>query len=122
VILRWKIWYTDGSTFSSGDGSVFDAPGIGCQAIVQDHYDTGAEIVTGGDFFVWDDRGVGFRWLAVDIVGLTLYFMKPQQQRILVGEMLPEPVYSKIVAEARSAYDKNGWLPGERRLETDIRN
>ena len=114
--MRWKVWYTDGSTFSVEDGSVFDAPGIGCQAIVQDHYDAGAEIVTGGDFFVWDDRGTGQRWWAVDIIGLTLYFMKAQAQRVLVGEMRPEPVYSKIVKEARESFDKNGWLPDERHL------
>jgi hypothetical protein len=90
--------------------------------VVQDHYSVGAEIVTEGDFFVWDDRGTGQRWWAVDHTGLVLYFMKPQQQRILVGEMLPEPIFSAIVKEARASYDKNGWLPRERRLEADIRN
>ncbi len=116
--MKWKVWYSDGSTFSSDDGQVSEAPGIGCQVIVQDHYHVGAEIESGGDFFVWDNKGTGDRWWAVDLTGLILYFMKPGWQRVLVGEKLPEPIYSKIVKEAHQAFDKNGWLPGERRLES----
>jgi hypothetical protein len=64
--MDWKIFYEDGSTFSSEDGSPTDAPALGIQVIVQNDPDSGRYNQSGSDYYVYRDG----RWWGVDIFGL----------------------------------------------------
>jgi hypothetical protein len=56
-VKAWRIYYADGSTFTSDDGTWAEAPPFGVQAVVYYHIPEGYKTVdTGGD------EGV-VRWL-----------------------------------------------------------
>ena len=56
---EWIIYYDDGSSFSSDDGGLMDAPRVGVEIVVQANAETGYDFLcTIGDYFVYDpDRG-----------------------------------------------------------------
>lgn len=57
-IMKWKIWYADGSTFDSSQGAPADAPTEGVQAIGECR--DGRKLVhTGADFYRWNGRWQG---------------------------------------------------------------
>ena len=93
-----------------GDGSVVEfAPGVptrNVQAILQPHLDVGAEIVTGGDYYVFEDG----HWRAVDIFGLFDFLM--DTGLVLFGRTINSEEYYKIMKYASDV--KNGWLCYER--------
>lgn len=53
--MRWKLYYADGSTFSSEDGSWSDAPHRGVVVLSTEDADVGREVDHGvrGEFFAW---------------------------------------------------------------------
>jgi hypothetical protein len=40
-MLRWKLWYADGTAYADADGPWADAPGVGVQALIVEDDDTG---------------------------------------------------------------------------------
>jgi hypothetical protein len=44
-VVRWRIYYEDGSSFSNEDGSLVEAPSFGVQAVVCD-----PDVFHAGDF------------------------------------------------------------------------
>ncbi len=67
-MIQWRIYYSDGSTFDSTQGTSDDAPAFGVQVILQ-LTDNGRirDSVTGGDFYLCSENG---RWSGSDLVGL----------------------------------------------------
>jgi len=64
--MLWKIFYGDGSTYSSDHGSAKDAPALNLQAIMFADEKVGRMILRGGDFYLYLDDV----WLSVDIFGM----------------------------------------------------
>lgn len=64
----WVVHYTDGSSFSSFDGTWADAPPRGVVGVVGPNRDVGVELMTGTDFYLWWP-GAGGPW-SVDKAGL----------------------------------------------------
>jgi hypothetical protein len=108
-MIRWKVFYEGGKTFSSEDGDVTEAPTRGAQVIVQDQKCNGAEFLTGDDYYGWN-KG---RWQGYDLFGLYDYLLEPGWKRVLFGRMLKQHEYDKIVKQAN--FEKTGWMPWERR-------
>lgn len=103
--MRWKIWYSNGKTFSNQDGlpqSLEREYHFGVQVITQEDKDHNWATQTGGDFYVWDDRGDGWRWWGVDIWGLVDYVTKPGYKIILLGESVPSDTFGKIFQAAKN--------------------
>jgi hypothetical protein len=50
--MKWKLYYTDGSEFSSDDGAWKDAPSDGVQAICVGHPDYGRHVWHSKDYYV----------------------------------------------------------------------
>ena len=48
---EWRIYYADGSTFDSNDGTWDDAPVDGVQAVVVRHETIGRVVFTGREFY-----------------------------------------------------------------------
>lgn len=54
--MNWRLYYDDGTTFGSEDGSWSDAPSDGVQYITVRDGDR-AEILSGGDYYFQFDDG-----------------------------------------------------------------
>jgi hypothetical protein len=67
--MKWKLWYSDGSTFTHEDGSWEDAPSRGIVVLVYDDGETGREVEHGKDYYLWWE-GRGTTPWGVDKAGL----------------------------------------------------
>lgn len=115
MTLRWKVYYGDGSTFSSADGHAFDTPARGVQIIAIADHEHGWRLERGGDYYCWvpgkDD------WYAADQAGLILYFLDRGPKRVLLGERMDYYEYRAVLDRAMSDTalpTKTGWQPSER--------
>jgi hypothetical protein len=73
-MIRWVVYYADGSTFSSADGGPADAPRDYVQVIMQDEpFRDQRDIISGAgttyQFFCWH----GDKWIIHDDSGLQQY-------------------------------------------------
>ena len=68
----WRIYYGDGATYSSDDGSPLEAPPMNVQAIAEQDPDVGRSIWHGKDFYLWRD-GI---WHGVDWFGVLDHLME----------------------------------------------
>ena len=108
----WKIYYADGSTFSSNEGSLEDAPARGVQGIAQANSAVGWHVASGGDYYIWCDDG----WMAVDIFGLFDYLI--ESGTVKFGRTITNAEYNEIFQKALADADfgrKHGFLPEERK-------
>jgi len=102
--MAFKIFYNDHYEYDSESDD--NMPGRGVQAIVQDHSEIGAEIITACDYYVRENDG---RWRGVDIFGLFDFLL--DSGIVVFGRTIDKDQYAAIVYKAMSA--KNGWLPRE---------
>lgn len=106
----WRVYYSDGSTYSDADGPIQDAPALGVQAIVQrdpNPHGTGRFVVHGGgqrpnrvpiDYYCWDDsQGI---WAGTDLFGLWDYLQRPGWKRVLFGRTIADETYQRIIMAA----------------------
>jgi hypothetical protein len=94
---RWRIFYSDGATFSDRDGGPQDAPVLGVIAIAQDPA-TGPAVEFQTDFYWWH-HGLG-RWVGGDLYGRLQYELAPGWKRVLCGQTIAADDYNRIVARA----------------------
>lgn len=64
--MIWKIYYSDGTTYSDLDGPPEQAPALDVQVIVQLDDTGGRYNQMGSDYYIWRED----RWWGVDIFGL----------------------------------------------------
>lgn len=110
-MIDWKIYYGDGSTYSSEDGPAEQAPKINCQAVVQNHEVVGHSVEHTTDYYVWFD---GF-WRGVEIFGLWDYLSQPGSKVVLFGRWVPNDEYREFLNKALNDPEvpkKSAWLPG----------
>ncbi|MCK5643664.1 MAG: hypothetical protein KAJ19_22885 [Gammaproteobacteria bacterium] len=80
--MDWKIYYSDGSTFSDEDGDTLDAPSQGVQVITMRDKDHGRHMTARYDFYVWEDfeapdrAGLQGEWFGIDSAGLLSYLLR----------------------------------------------
>lgn len=67
-MLAWRIYYDDGATFDSSQGTPQEAPGLGVQVIVQPDPDVGRVVLTRFDWYYY--RFDLEQWWASDYFGL----------------------------------------------------
>lgn len=103
--MRIRVYYAGGRTYEGPDFTGDNARGV--QAIVQDHPEVGAEIVTRDDYYVWDNG----RWRGTDIFGLFEFLL--DSGLVLFGRLARREEYQEIVRQAMK--DKTHWLPLERK-------
>lgn len=110
---RWKIYYSDGSTYSSTDGSIKDSPGGGVQVITTIDDAVGKILLARQDFYWW----TGEEWLGGDVFGLALYILHHVGwQKILLGELMSYSKYKaiyNIAYEDQSMPHKSAWYKWE---------
>lgn len=119
--FQWKIYYSDGSTFTDADGSWESSPPWGVQAIVFLRPDVnppklggrGWEICQGGSFFRKTDDG---HFVACDNDALLDYVANVLGV-VKVGRMLSAAEFREITAVANGEMgelNKQGFTKSER--------
>ena len=119
--MKWKIYEDAGSRIDSTMYDPFDIPRPyrrGVQVIAQEDPRVGWATQSGSDYYVWDDRGLGYRWWGVDKFGLYDYLLGPGEKCVLFGVSVENDLFFGILDEARNDTffgEKSGYTPRERR-------
>ena len=109
----FRVYYADGSTY---DGPVESVPIFEVLVIVERDADHGRRLVSGGDFYVWDDG----KWLACDQFTMFQYLARPGlNKRVLIGVMVHGDRWNEIARRARydpDFPDQTGYHVYERKV------
>ena len=96
--FEWVVYYGNGSTYSSLDGSVWDTPPLDVQVIVlMNPWQTQAK----EHFYVWDERGEGNRWYGCNEFGLWDYLMRPGKKKVIFGRTIARAEFGRILKRAQ---------------------
>lgn len=108
----WKIYYTDGSEFTSDEGNPWEAPRQHVQVIVQTDPDVGYELVDQKDYFYYEHE----RWWSADFMSAMRHlFQCKGHPLVLQGEMILTRDFMALRQKIFSEWgEKQGWLPRER--------
>lgn len=100
--MDWRIYYDDGSTYSSEDGCAENAPAFGVQAIVQRDFDDeihnvgryvlSSPMVDGNDYY-WFERGA---WYGGEIFGLWDYLSRLGPRKVIFGRVVEKGRFREI--------------------------
>lgn len=121
----WRIYYGDGSTYSSEDGSPENAPGFGVQAIAHPDWTQGVGnvgylVLAGYDWYAWQLEAE--EWFGMNGEG-SLFDQILHREPIVgicQGRRIPRARYDSILgeahawAEAQSLPAKSGFRSDER--------
>lgn len=99
--MNWIIYYGDGSTFSSNDGTWLRAPVDNIQVIVQTNPEGGLMTCAGSDYYFMTmrDGDEHPRWYGGDIIGLLEYLRTTG--RVKFGLHISNGQYKKILERAK---------------------
>lgn len=112
-MIRWRIYYGDGTTYDCETGSAWNAPGLGVQVCMHDSAEHGRFSQARYDYYVW----YGDRWVGVDLFGLWDYLQQSGPRKVLFGRTIPSVDYDRIRrwADADPFFDeRTAWMPNER--------
>lgn len=116
-MIRWRVYYVDGKTFSHADGEPQDAPGGGVAAVAQEDDVVGVAIHHQDNFYCFDEQFGG--WCGMDVFGLTQYLMKPGFKIVKLGESMVTADYLRLIDGIRKDPDlpaKSARYPWEASL------
>ena len=117
---KWTIYYSDNSTISDKDATPFSITHrADVQVIIQDSPDHGWVTVCGDHFYVWDNRGGGYKWWGVDRFGFDHYLLQSGAKCVLFGTSIDNDRFREIFERARKdlhfnlkgAYSRRERLP-----------
>lgn len=92
---RWKIWYCDGSTFSSADGQPSDAPCKDVACINVEDGRCGRRRLRMMDWYRWDeDAG---RWFECEQFDVLLHLTRHGTVTAKRGAYMPEKEFEKLL-------------------------
>ena len=95
--MNWRIYYSDGATFSSEDGAWEEAPGWDIQVVLFRNAETGWAMRHHGDFFrlAGDGAVVG-----MDEVGM-LDYVSNILGVVKIGRMLTQEKFANVYGRAK---------------------
>ena len=99
--MNWKIFYSDGSTYSNDDGSPATAPPFDVQVIVQLDQTGGRYNQMGSDYYTWRDN----RWWGVDIMGLFDYLAHYSPSVVKFGRTVDNETFQQMFRLAETDED-----------------
>lgn len=122
-MIRWRIYYADGSTYDNTQGLVTDYPvGRGVICIVQRHDKNNVERIDRGDYYYY--RSDLDRWYPADLFGIIWQFHAYPATRtaLLFGETVSEERFDEIIAHAYRDPDFPQRAGGVNTLENPATN
>ncbi len=93
-MIEWVIFYSDGSTFSSEDGSPDDAPALDIQVIAQKDETVGRKLLIHKDYYWYMDG----RWYGGELFGLYDYLVRSGRAKF--GRYVSDGTYNDAVRAA----------------------
>lgn len=116
-MLEWRIYYGDRTTYSSEDGSPFDAPPDNVQAIVFVDPTVGRGIVAKRSIYYWVPEEGQWSGLMDQLgYGLFDYLRQPGARKVIFGRTISNAAYDAVIRQAVTDPDfpvKSANLPGE---------
>ena len=121
MLLLWRNYYGDGTTYSNLDGPPELAPGVDLQVIVTTDSENGRCMISGGnagrrdDYYWWNPERE--EWWVGDLFGLYDYLQQPGWRKVIFGRSLGKEAFKKIWQRALTDPDfppKTAWRPHER--------
>jgi hypothetical protein len=79
VVIEWIVYYSDGSSFTSADGSPSDAPRRGVQCVAVRDDTCGKLIWHSSDFYCWQGE-----WVNHSLLGLLDYLELGGTEKIVL--------------------------------------
>lgn len=103
---KWTIIYSDGTTFSSEQGSPEEAPPFGVICIPQPDPDNGRNIMHGWDWYYYNDvEGNGPMWWGCDLQGLLDRLLhRLPVKAVLQGRTVSNDVWVDLMKRADTYY------------------
>jgi len=101
--MDWKIYYGNGSAFSSDDGGVWEAPSHDVVCVVH-KTENGRQCLNTWDWYIYrSDVG----WWGVDMMGMVDQVMHftDKVMGVKQGRCIPDQDYYEIMSRARSDPD-----------------
>ena len=113
--MKWRVYYSDGSTISSEDTTPQAIEcRTGVQVIVQESDDMKWKTLCATDYYVWDARGGKAKWFKATESGFHQYLMQPGCKCVLFGYEIERKVYNDIFNRARKEFgEKDGFTRDE---------
>lgn len=111
--MDWRIYYDDGTTFSSYQGTPEAAPSLGIIAIVQPDPEVGRHIVCKFDFYYYRQ----FQWWGADLIGMVDQFLHCGARALKAGRTVSNQQFRDIYESAKDDPDfpnKSAWRADER--------
>ena len=97
---RWKIYYDDGSTFSSDQGSPEQAPSLGFICAVGYDEEGNRYIMHGYDHYSYDLESE--QWFGSDIAGLLDRLLHNKVFAYKMGRTLTKSAFREIMSRAHN--------------------
>jgi hypothetical protein len=116
AVSAWRIYYSDGSTFSDAEGSPETAPPFGVVCIVQRDPDRGRSIMHGWNWYYFNDaEGRAPLWWGCDTLGLHDRLLHRMPMRaVCLGRTVANDEFQRLMAAADADPDFVGYLNGPR--------
>jgi hypothetical protein len=93
-LLKWKIYFADGSTFKNTEGEIQDIPSRGVVGIVNIDTVTGWTLQSKRNYYVLIE---GEEWWAVDHEGMILYLGDNLgSAAVLLGQLVSQKTWLKF--------------------------
>lgn len=122
----WRIYYEDGSVYSSEDGAPFDAPRTGVQVIAYRNPLTGKiDRLSQADFYYYEPERCDWGWWHCGPVGMTLHLQRAKRPLILFGSMVPTALFDAVERRALTDIpdgDKGVWRRGMDKADAGVVN
>lgn len=92
--MWWRVYYADGSVFTSQEGEPWDAPRLGVQVVAQER-DGDHELVWGRDHFYYDPGAGG--WCTTDLFGALTHLATAPRQCLLFGQWMADDRFARLM-------------------------
>lgn len=99
--MRWRVYYSDGATFSEDDGEPEEAPARGVVAIACWDREHGRQVIAEFDFYWWSGDP-DCCWYGGDVFGLWDHLSGPGWKRVLFGRSVPTARFREVMGRATS--------------------
>lgn len=113
-MATWKVWYGDGTVHSDDDGPPDQTPALGVQVVAQADEKTGRLLLSGRDYYWWQDG----RWWAGDLFGAWDYLARPGWKRLLFGRMIDDDRWNAVLGMALADPDLPDKSAADKREQT----
>ena len=112
--MWWRVYYEDGSTFDSSQGSPFDAPRVGVEVISYEDSLGEFYMLSQACYYYYEPGRPEWGWWHADQWGIFDHLQRAAQPLVLFGRHTTSANFTEIEKQALAdlAGKKKGWRRG----------